>query len=1216
MKWTRSRSRRRPVALLTALASCASLLGLAAARPAAASGTELSGAASLGVQQQVLFRSGTAGYGCFRIPTLTTTKNGTLLAFAEARTSPSCADRGPIDIVVRRSTNEGRTWSPIRVVSSGRASTAGPAQVRGNPSPVADVMEDKKGAVFLFSNSEPAFPGGTRTSWVQRSDDDGLTFQAPTAVPRLTTGKGWFGTGPSHGIQILKKDHPHEGRLVVGAYETVNGDDQRVGVLYSDDRGASWKSSLTEDSFLRAKEVPGISTAPDPDREGWGPESPVAKPGEPVVAELAGGSVYVSARSPYDVRVNTTLPVAYQDRHRMHVTAAEAVDPLDGQTKVKVPTLGFTRGWVGPDVQVSVLAPRKTYEAVPGDLLLMSSPSHPDLRQEMRIRYSLDDGATWKDAPGGQVSRVLGDRAGYSDMAELSAGDIGMVYEGGTSFSAQHVYFNRFTVDQLRLPEAGTFAARGSSLPQQAPAAGRTTPDTTVEANDAYLGNGTSFGTGAGFGTVTFGQGLKLDGGAGGTKGSADLPWTASLNGGSGDMTYSLFFRYDSTSASPQQALMWAYGVGDPKQQVWARVQPEHNQVMARVEGEKGAVTLTVAAPLDKKATPAFGDGAWHHLVLTREGAEIKLAVDGLPPAVKSFDVGRLAPWRKDDVQGIRLGDKLDTGNAEADANDGFTGTLDEFRVYREAVDQTLWPQLRGAEPEKVAPASLKAHLPFEVVDTAGSAALTNVRIQDDVSGRCADGTLLGALNPESAQVPGRVGGGALSVSPALPGVETPYVPAVDNGSGDFTFALWFQYDSGANPLGAALLSAYGSTDGKPSLSVGVKPSTNRLTARAVTTSASVTVELEDKKAGKAFGDKAWHLLTLTRAHGALTVRVNGEPAATATGVTGSFTDGVSAPEGVRIGSKRDATGAKPEGVEILTGALDDFRFYPRALSDAERADVLDTGTGGWSPPLSPAPTLWWTMENGNTEQHLVMRSAVDSAARSTFDASSQCNNAVVRGGATVTDADGRFGRGLGFDGVDDSVELPYGEAEALGDGDFTLAAWVRYQAAENGEPVLVRAYGVGTTERQLWIRARSGTNDVVAHVQTDRGTTSLVAKAPQNTVFGDGTWRHVVLRRDAGTLTLSIGDGNGLLSAASGAVAGSLTYQDGFDVQGILLGTRPDAQPKDWFRGSMDEFLLTRGFLSDDEIKTVGAPLPADGSTVVRLPFDTITSKGTHVRL
>ncbi|TDF47872.1 hypothetical protein E2C02_29455 [Streptomyces sp. WAC05374] len=149
-----------------------------------------------------------------------------------------------------------------------------------------------------------------------------------------------------------------------------------------------------------------------------------------------------------------------------------------------------------------------------------------------------------------------------------------------------------------------------------------------------------------------------------------------------------------------------------------------------------------------------------------------------------------------------------------------------------------------------------------------------------------------------------------------------------------------------------------------------------------------------------------------------------------------------------------------------------------------------------------------------------------------------------------------------------------------------------------------------------MWVRARPERNDIVAHVQTDRGITSLVAEAPDHTVFGDGTWRHVVLRRDAGKLTLSVGDGTRLLTTAEGAVAGSLTYQDGFDVQGILLGSRPGAQPKDWFKGSMDEFLLVRRALSDAEVAQGGAPLPVDASTVVRLPFDTITPKGTHPRL
>ncbi|MFI6036671.1 hypothetical protein ACIBBD_21370 [Streptomyces sp. NPDC051315] len=81
---------------------------LVTAPPADASGTRISDDRLTGTQQ-TLFRSGTGGYGCFRIPSLVRTKAGTLLAFAEGRSSPSRADRGPIDLVVRRSTNDGRT---------------------------------------------------------------------------------------------------------------------------------------------------------------------------------------------------------------------------------------------------------------------------------------------------------------------------------------------------------------------------------------------------------------------------------------------------------------------------------------------------------------------------------------------------------------------------------------------------------------------------------------------------------------------------------------------------------------------------------------------------------------------------------------------------------------------------------------------------------------------------------------------------------------------------------------------------------------------------------------------------------------------------------------------------------------------------------------------------------------------------------------------------
>ena len=53
-------------------------------------------------------------YPCCRIPSLVTSREGTLLAFCEGRQSRS--DHAENDIVVKRSLDGGRSWSPAAVV--------------------------------------------------------------------------------------------------------------------------------------------------------------------------------------------------------------------------------------------------------------------------------------------------------------------------------------------------------------------------------------------------------------------------------------------------------------------------------------------------------------------------------------------------------------------------------------------------------------------------------------------------------------------------------------------------------------------------------------------------------------------------------------------------------------------------------------------------------------------------------------------------------------------------------------------------------------------------------------------------------------------------------------------------------------------------------------------------------------------------------------------
>ena len=66
-----------------------------------------------------VFVSGQSGYHTYRIPAVEAAPDGSLIAFAEAR-KYNAGDPGfgkqEIDLVYKRSTNNGATWSPMAVL--------------------------------------------------------------------------------------------------------------------------------------------------------------------------------------------------------------------------------------------------------------------------------------------------------------------------------------------------------------------------------------------------------------------------------------------------------------------------------------------------------------------------------------------------------------------------------------------------------------------------------------------------------------------------------------------------------------------------------------------------------------------------------------------------------------------------------------------------------------------------------------------------------------------------------------------------------------------------------------------------------------------------------------------------------------------------------------------------------------------------------------------
>ena len=175
-----------------------------------------------------LFEARKGGYHTYRIPGVVVTRTGSVLAFCEAR-QDGTGDWVNIDILLRRSTDNGKTWSPPTVMGdAGKL----PAQ---NPAAIVD----REGTIHFLNCVNYA------RAFYRRSTDDGLTFSEPVeitdAFEALKERFLWnvIATGPGHGIQL------RSGRLIVPVWISNGGKRHRpsaCSVIYSDDLGKTWQA--------------------------------------------------------------------------------------------------------------------------------------------------------------------------------------------------------------------------------------------------------------------------------------------------------------------------------------------------------------------------------------------------------------------------------------------------------------------------------------------------------------------------------------------------------------------------------------------------------------------------------------------------------------------------------------------------------------------------------------------------------------------------------------------------------------------------------------------------------------------------------------------------------------------------------------------------------------------------------------------------------------
>jgi len=348
-----------------------------------------------------VFEAGKEGYALYRIPGIVTTKRGTVLAYCEARKGDR-GDWGTIDILLRRSTNNGASWQPrVKIADVPGPKAKNPVALAQKLATADEVtynnpvaIADAHGAVHFLFCLEYA------RCFYLRTDDDGVTFSKPVeitaAFDQFSPEYDWkvLATGPGHGIQLKT------GRFVVPVWLSLGtgGHAHRpsvTSVIYSDDLGRTWSRG----------EIAG------PNEGEW------SIPNETCAVQLADSRVLLNMRS--ESKANRRLLTTSRD----------------GATAWSKPQ--FHEQLLEPICMASMVrlseAPAKNrlLFANPHNLARTDGKEAPGKgrdRKNVSVKLSYDESATWP------VSKTVEPGfSGYSDLAVAKDGTILLFYERGST---------------------------------------------------------------------------------------------------------------------------------------------------------------------------------------------------------------------------------------------------------------------------------------------------------------------------------------------------------------------------------------------------------------------------------------------------------------------------------------------------------------------------------------------------------------------------------------------------------------------------------------------------------------------------------------------------------------------------------------------------------------------------------------------------------------
>lgn len=288
------------------------------------------------VFQDLFNTSMSEGVECYRIPAMVTAPNGDVIAAIDERV-PNCGDlkwSNDINIIVRRSSDNGKTWSNIETVVDFPY-----GQSASDPSIIVDHVTNEIFLFYNFMNLETE--KDIYYLHVVKSADNGKTWSKPEDITSQIAKPEWredfkFITS-GRGIQT------RSGKLLHTMVNLNSG----LHLFGSDDHGKTWY-------FI---------------------DTPIQPADESKVIELSDGTLMINAR------VNKA-GIRYVHR---------STDEGKTWTTTPAPEL------IDPGCNASIIRYTDTKDGYDKNRLLFSNAKSEKGRVNMTVRISYDEGITWSE---------------------------------------------------------------------------------------------------------------------------------------------------------------------------------------------------------------------------------------------------------------------------------------------------------------------------------------------------------------------------------------------------------------------------------------------------------------------------------------------------------------------------------------------------------------------------------------------------------------------------------------------------------------------------------------------------------------------------------------------------------------------------------------------------------------------------------------------------